>query len=61
MADFPGILKTQDGSDLPILADTPPSNHAHSLAARLEKEDVAIIILSAILVVATLWLATYIL
>ena len=61
MADFPRTLDAQGGRKLAGTRDGRPADLDYRRVGRLEKEDVVIIILSAILVVATLWLASYVL
>ena len=61
MADSPRTLNPHGRPNLGIAPDKLPSDLAPPRTGGLEKEDVVVLILSAVLVVATLWLATYVL
>ena len=61
MADFPRMFASQESRNLHNDSSTSLTDPPHKSTGGLEKEDVVILILSAILVVATLWLATCVL
>jgi len=61
MADFPRALSPEESPNPRASSNICLTEPHYKPTKRLEKEDIVIIVLSAILLVATLWLASYIL